>query len=231
MATPDGDKDKGKKTKSKFVGKKPAAEPKPASNDVDEATLRALGFNETTINHLRRVDEKFESLMVETKKILVSQGIALELQISDGFRTAKQQLKHYLNGASNADGTRNKSEHQKSSAIDFALYENGKLTWDFPKYSTVANAFKRAASNLRYSIEWGGDWKKLKDGVHIEMKGGNAPVSASAYAGKKPARPNCVPCRDQTKPKPAATKKFDLLQELFPPVTLPFQIFKPGGPR
>jgi peptidoglycan L-alanyl-D-glutamate endopeptidase CwlK len=33
----------------------------------------------------------------------------------------------------------------------------------------VADAFKKAAQELKVPIVWGGDWRTFKDGPHIEL--------------------------------------------------------------
>ncbi len=55
-------------------------------------------------------------------------------------------------------------------AIDFAVLISGKVRWDWPLYGQVAEAFKRASKELNVPIIWGGDWKSLRDGPHIELQ-------------------------------------------------------------
>lgn len=141
---------------------------------VDERTLKSQGFNNGTINLLRHVDSKLEKLVEETGRVLREEGVHIKMQITQGFRTAREQLECYQRGASKCDGYRFKSNHQSGRAIDYSLYQNGKyLTGDDAQseaqYSKVAKAFKTAAHRLGYSIEWGGDWRSFKDNDHIEI--------------------------------------------------------------
>ncbi|MEH4404963.1 M15 family metallopeptidase, partial [Escherichia coli] len=39
-----------------------------------------------------------------------------------------------------------------------------------PLYEKIAQAFKQAAAELGTAIEWGGDWRTLKDGPHFQLK-------------------------------------------------------------
>ncbi|MFA0097397.1 M15 family metallopeptidase [Vibrio splendidus] len=100
---------------------------------------------------------------------------ALELSpydfgITEGLRTAKRQAQLYQEGLSQLDGVRRPSRHQSGHAIDFVAYdENNKVTWDFKYYAAISRAFKQAARELNVAIVWGGDWKSLKDGPHIEL--------------------------------------------------------------
>jgi peptidoglycan L-alanyl-D-glutamate endopeptidase CwlK len=61
------------------------------------------------------------------------------------------------------------SNHLKGHAIDFAVTVNGDVRWDWPLYGSMSEVFKGAATLERVPIVWGGDWKKKKDGPHIEL--------------------------------------------------------------
>ncbi|HAI0131728.1 TPA: M15 family metallopeptidase, partial [Escherichia coli] len=39
-----------------------------------------------------------------------------------------------------------------------------------PLYEKIAQAFKQAAAELNTPIEWGGEWRSLKDGPHFQLK-------------------------------------------------------------
>ncbi len=43
------------------------------------------------------------------------------------------------------------------------------LTWDRELYSEIADAFKRAATELSITIRWGGDFAHFFDGPHFEL--------------------------------------------------------------
>ena len=43
------------------------------------------------------------------------------------------------------------------------------LTWKPELYRDIANAMKRAASELEIQIRWGGDFKSFFDGPHFEL--------------------------------------------------------------
>jgi peptidoglycan L-alanyl-D-glutamate endopeptidase CwlK len=62
------------------------------------------------------------------------------------------------------------SRHITGHAIDFAVLIGGKVRWDWPLYGQVAEAFKRASKELNVPIIWGGDWKSLRDGPHVELR-------------------------------------------------------------
>jgi len=47
--------------------------------------------------------------------------------------------------------------------------ENGKPLWAWPVYYDLAPIIKAAAKRVKIPIEWGGDWKKNKDGPHWQL--------------------------------------------------------------
>lgn len=89
----------------------------------------------------------------------------LDFMITEGLRSLERQRKLKAAGASQTLNSRHITGH----AIDFAVLVGGKVRWDWPLYPQVADAFKRAAKELNVPIIWGGDWKSLRDGPHIEL--------------------------------------------------------------
>lgn len=86
--------------------------------------------------------------------------------ITCGVRTIAEQLKLLDDGKT----TTLKSYHMEGLAVDFAVWIDGKITWDFDYYRDVAESFKRAADEYGYKITWGGDWKTFIDGPHIQLE-------------------------------------------------------------
>ncbi len=88
-----------------------------------------------------------------------------DFTITEGIRTLARQKQLKAAGASQTLNSRHITGH----AIDFAVLVGGKIRWDWPLYGPVADAFKRAAKELGVPIIWGGSWKSLRDGPHIEL--------------------------------------------------------------
>ena len=88
-----------------------------------------------------------------------------DFTITEGLRTVARQRELKAAGASHTMNSRHITGH----AIDFAVLVGGKVRWDWPLYGQVAEAFKRAAKELNVPIIWGGDWKSLRDGPHVEL--------------------------------------------------------------
>lgn len=89
----------------------------------------------------------------------------LDFTITEGRRSLERQKQLKAAGASQTLNSRHITGH----AIDFAVLVGGKVRWDWPLYPQVADAFKRAAKELNIPIIWGGDWKSLRDGPHVEL--------------------------------------------------------------
>lgn len=88
-----------------------------------------------------------------------------DFTITEGLRTSERQAALVRAGASRTM----RSRHLTGHAIDFAVLIGGRVRWDWPLYGPVAAAFKRAATELNIPIVWGGDWKTLRDGPHVEL--------------------------------------------------------------
>lgn len=85
--------------------------------------------------------------------------------VTEGLRTMKRQRELVAAGASKTL----KSRHLTGHAIDFAPVVGGEVTWKWPAFPLIADAFKRAAKELGVAIVWGGDWTSFRDGPHIEL--------------------------------------------------------------
>jgi hypothetical protein len=93
------------------------------------------------------------------------------------------------------------SRHLTGHAIDFVIWADGKVSWAWPQFHVIADAFKEAAKRLQVDIDWGGDWKTFKDGPHIQLSrarypaGSAAPVAKAAGKAKAKTRANKKPAK------------------------------------
>jgi peptidoglycan L-alanyl-D-glutamate endopeptidase CwlK len=86
--------------------------------------------------------------------------------ITEGLRSKERQRELVAKGLSKTMNSR----HLVGLAVDFApLLADGSITWKWPAFKPVADAFKAAAKELKIPIVWGGDWKSFRDGPHIEL--------------------------------------------------------------
>jgi len=95
---------------------------------------------------------------------------ALELStvdfgITEGLRTQERQKQMVAQGSSQTMNSRHLTGH----AVDVVAYIGSDISWDMPLYQQIAQAFKQASAELSIPVEWGGDWKTLKDGPHFQL--------------------------------------------------------------
>lgn len=109
--------------------------------------------------------------------------------VVEGFRTAEYQKWLYGSGrtrkgsiVTNADGYRNKSNHQSGCAADIVpIKDNGDADWEAPaRYFDYLGHCARA-----HGLEWGGNWKALHDIDHIDIPTSDRAAYARAAAWLK----------------------------------------------
>ena len=111
------------------------------------------GVHPDLVSVVRRADE------------LIDADSGLSFIVTEGVRTAVRQAELVKAGASR---TMN-SKHLTGRAVDLAAVVSGGVRWDWPLYAKLAEAMKKASSELGVPIVWGGDWRSFKDGPHFEL--------------------------------------------------------------
>lgn len=56
-----------------------------------------------------------------------------------------------------------------SHAVDLVPLVKGQPVWDWKLIYPIAKAMKQAANELKIPIDWGGDWRTIKDGPHYQL--------------------------------------------------------------
>lgn len=86
---------------------------------------------------------------------------------SEGVRSRERQAKMVKAGKSQTMNSR----HLHGNAIDiYLLGDDGSADWDFEKYRHFwENYVLPVSREMGVPIEWGGNWKTLKDGVHFQI--------------------------------------------------------------
>lgn len=115
----------------------------------------------------------------------VEKRLGKRLKITDGYRTFAEQNKLYAQGrttagkkVTNAKG--GQSYHNYGLAFDCYFTKNGSV--DFSKGITP----EVAEIGKELGLEWGGNWKSLKDLPHFQLtKGSISQLLALYNAGKK----------------------------------------------
>lgn len=123
-------------------------------------------FSARSFNHLAGV--RPELVVLAYHALTLS---TVPFQITDGIRTRAEQEKLLAEGKSQTL----KSRHLTGHAVDVVAIVDGKVTWDWQHYETIADAFARASSETGIPIEWGGDWK-FRDGPHFQLSWKDYPL-------------------------------------------------------
>ncbi|WP_273761553.1 M15 family metallopeptidase [Aeromonas hydrophila] len=89
----------------------------------------------------------------------------VDFGITEGLRTVERQKQLVAEGKSQTM----KSRHITGHAVDVVAYVDGKVSWEWKLYEQISKAFKQASADVGVPIEWGGDWKSLKDGPHFQL--------------------------------------------------------------
>ena len=108
---------------------------------------------------------------------------APRFRVIEGLRTVARQRELVARGASRTMNSRHLTGH----AVDLVpLDDNGNPSWDWPLYYPLAKAIKEAARKEGVPLEWGGDWRKFKDGPHWQLPWDKRPTKVPAEVAKAP---------------------------------------------
>lgn len=89
----------------------------------------------------------------------------VDFTVLEGLRSLERQKALVAAGASQTL----KSRHLDGHAVDLGAWVDEQVDWSWPLYGKIAGAMKAAAAELNIPIEWGGDWKKFRDGPHFQL--------------------------------------------------------------
>lgn len=108
--------------------------------------------------------------------------LPFDILVVQGRRNKQEQAKYVATGRS---GTMN-SRHLTGHAVDISPLIEGALVQDWPLYYQIAPVVKEVAKKLDVDIEWGGDWKRPKDGPHWQLSWKKYPViTVAAFSGEE----------------------------------------------
>lgn len=89
----------------------------------------------------------------------------VDFAVIEGLRDIKRQQMLVDAGASMTL----KSRHLTGHAVDLGAWVGGQIRWDWPLYGVINNAMQDASKEMGIPVEWGGEWKKFKDGPHFQL--------------------------------------------------------------
>jgi peptidoglycan L-alanyl-D-glutamate endopeptidase CwlK len=112
------------------------------------------------------------------------QDSPLDFVVIEGLRTLARQKQLVASGASQTLNSRHLTGH----AIDLLpIGPDGKSAFDWPLYDKLGPAVKAAAEAEGVALDWGGDWKKFRDGPHFELDRNVYPAGEWETKAKPPA--------------------------------------------
>ena len=89
----------------------------------------------------------------------------IDFIVTEGVRELARQKVLVAAGASKTLLSRHITGH----AVDLAAKVGGEIRLDWPLYHLLAAAVKEAARLEGVPIEWGGDWRRFKDGPRFQL--------------------------------------------------------------
>lgn len=129
------------------------------------------GFN-LSVRSLQRLDGVHPRL-VEIVKLAI-QRTAVDFTVVEGLRTSERQRELVAQGASQTQNSLHLQQQDGyGHAVDLAPLVGGAIPWnDWEQFRQLADVVKGCAAELGTPVEWGGDWKSLKDGPHFQLPRG-----------------------------------------------------------
>ena len=142
-------------------------------------------LSERSLNNLKNVHPD----LVKVIKTAITNS-PVDFTVTCGLRTTAEQRAIYAKGrtkpgpiVTKADGVKNLSNHQDEadgkkdglgSAVDLYPFFLGKVQVDHKdtvaRLRDIAAHIKKTANELGIAIEWGGDWVKMFDPPHFQLK-------------------------------------------------------------
>ena len=117
-------------------------------------------FSQRSENNLKGVNSDLVKIVRRALQLS-----PVDFGITEGLRTVERQRQLVAAGISQTMNSRHISGH----AVDVFAYPTSAGSWEWKYYEQIATAFKQAAKELNIPVEWGGDWKTLKDGPHFQL--------------------------------------------------------------
>jgi len=94
----------------------------------------------------------------------------IDFTVLEGVRTLDRQRILVESGASQTLNSRHiPGADGFGKAVDLGAWVDGEVRWDWPLYHKIADAMKKAASDIGVKIVCGADWKRFPDGPHFEL--------------------------------------------------------------
>lgn len=118
-------------------------------------------------------EAKLKSLHPDLVKVVrkLASMTTVPFMIVETTRSVAQQKENIVNHVSWTMRSRHlASKDGKARAVDIMpITPKGKVIGAWPVYYKLAPQMKAAAKLMKVNVEWGGDWKRNKDGPHWQL--------------------------------------------------------------
>ncbi len=130
----------------------------------------------------------------------------LEVRLTSGYRSAKEQNALYAQGRSEpgrvvTNAKAGQSYHNYGLAVDFVIIHNNKTDYDLNSdrnRNDIPDWQELGELGKALGFEWGGDWNSFPDYPHLQMDFGLS--IRQLAAGKRPDEKETAPLADVLKP-------------------------------
>ncbi len=130
----------------------------------------------------------------------------LEVRLTSGYRSAKEQNALYAQGRSEpgqvvTNAKAGQSYHNYGLAVDFVIIHNNKADYDLNtdrNRNDIPDWQELGELGKALGFEWGGDWNSFPDYPHLQMDFGLS--IRQLVAGKRPDKEETAPLADALKP-------------------------------
>lgn len=116
-----------------------------------------------------RINAEFQQRVLAIYQVMLEQH-GYQMVLVEGYRSPERQSALARKGGSVTQASAGQSCHQYGLAADSALYRDGKLQWDMSDPWTKRGYFLYGELAAQANLEWGGNWRSIKDYVHLEQK-------------------------------------------------------------
>jgi len=166
LEVPD-DGDFGKKSKAALDALISSADA-PVAAPTSPVVIGGAEFDERTERNLATLHPKALPKFWEFMRLLITEmnDFLVVPKIISGTRTYAEQDALFAKRPQVTKARGGYSNHNFGIAIDIGLFKNGKYLEDSPLYAACGGIGKSIG------LEWGGDWKSIKDEPHFEIKTG-----------------------------------------------------------
>ena len=153
----------------------PPPELPPAVFTAAEAELQRTGTDAAAPQAIASADRRWERVAPGLRQsvLAIHQAMARQgyrMVLVEGYRSPERQAALARRGSGTTLAGAGQSCHQYGLAVDSALYRDGRLHWDMEDPWTRQGYLLYGRLAVDAGLEWGGNWRRLRDYVHVEMR-------------------------------------------------------------